>query len=49
MAVLLNICKYYQGVKLMIFSYYQTLRKPYSSFIEYLQILSGGKIDDVFY
>ena len=29
--------------------YYQTLRKPYSSFIEYLQILSGGKIDDVFY
>ena len=29
--------------------YYQTLRKPYSNFIEYLQILSGGKIDDVFY
>ena len=27
--------------------YYQTLRKPYSNFIEYLQILSGGKIDDV--
>ena len=30
-------------------SYYQILGKSYSSFIEYLQILSGGKIDDVFY